>query len=122
MRLDDIPESENVEDIRGGRGRLLVGGGVGTLVIVVLGLLFGVDPRALLDVSVSNPSGAPPSAVQPDGQPIDDGQKKFVAKVLASTEEVWSDVLGSMGKQYVRPKLVLFRDQVQSACGFSSAA
>lgn len=121
MRLDDIPESENVEDLRGGRGKLLVGGGVGTLVIIVLSLIFGIDPRALLDMNAARPEASDrPSARAPSAG--EDPQKRFVSKVLASTEEVWSDLFAGMGKQYSTPKLVLFRDQIQSACGFAGSA
>jgi predicted metalloprotease len=123
MRLDDISESENVEDVRGGRGRLVVGGGVGTLVLIILGLVFGIDPRALLDSSgARSGEDGRPAAYQDRGVQPDDGQKRFVAKVLKSTEDVWTDELARMGKRYEKPKLVLFRDQVQSACGLAGAA
>jgi predicted metalloprotease len=121
MRLDGMRESENVEDQRG-RGRLAIGGGLGTLALIVLGLIFGIDPRTLLD-STATPGGldAPSGQVTHD-DPAQSQRKKFVSMILASTEDVWTDLFSRMGKSYTKPKLVLFRDRVQSTCGFASSA
>lgn len=121
MRLDDLRESDNVEDQRGGRGRIAVGGGLGTLVLIIVGLFFGIDPRALLQTSSTNDSIAPSGQVA-ENDPRESEQKKFVSKILASTEDVWTDLFADMGKSYQKPKLVLFRDRVQSACGIAGSA
>ena len=113
-------ESENVEDVRGSGGRrLAVGGGIGTVILVVLYLLLGGNPQALLDLqqqaSVSQPS-------QIDSHAPRDEASKFVAVVLADTEDAWHELFQQMGRQYEEPKLVLFTDLIQSGCGFASGA
>jgi predicted metalloprotease len=114
-------ESENVEDARGsggGGGRIMLGGGIGTVILVVLYLLLGGDPQALFN---SQQAQLPQSA-QFDNQAPRDEASKFVAVVLADTEDAWSEIFRQMGRQYEEPKLVLFTDLIQSGCGFASGA
>jgi uncharacterized protein len=127
MRLDDRRESENVEDRRGmgmPRGGIAIGGGLGTVVLVLLALLFGVDPGVIL-----SGGGAPPEMNRPaitDGRTpggvSDDQARRFVSRVLASTEDVWRDVFAQARRRYEEPTLVLFSGATQSACGFAQAA
>jgi len=113
-------ESENVEDARGsgGGGRLVMGGGIGTVILVVLYLLLGGDPQALFN---SQQAQLPQSA-QVDNQAPRDEASKFVAVVLAETEDAWKEVFRQMGREYQEPRLVLFTDMIQSGCGFASGA
>src|SRR4029077_3391724 len=112
-------ESENVEDARGsGGGRLVMGGGIGTVVLVVLYLLLGGDPQALFN---SQQAQLPQSA-QVDNQAPRDEASKFVRVVLADTEDAWKEVFQQMGRAYQEPRLVLFTDLIQSGCGFASGA
>jgi predicted metalloprotease len=112
-------ESENVEDARGsGGGRLALGGGIGTIILVVLYLALGGDPQALFN---SQQAQLPQSA-QFDSQAPRDEASKFVAVVLADTEDAWHQVFREMGSEYEEPKLMLFTDVVQSGCGFASGA
>ena len=121
MRWQDGRRSENVEDQRrGGPGGVVIGGGIGALVIVVLALLSGADPVALLDQLQGNPQLAPQAGQAVD--PANDELKDFVSVVLADTEDVWQDQFRRLGKTYRQPHLVLFSGQVQSACGFADAA
>jgi predicted metalloprotease len=114
--------SENVEDRRGIGGRgLAVGGGVGGVVILVLYLLLGGDPSEItqnlqVDGSTSS-SGAGQALSQKDKEMGD-----FVSVVLADIENVWREQFKQMGETYREPKLVLFSGQVESACGYASAA
>ncbi|HEY1187489.1 MAG TPA: neutral zinc metallopeptidase [Gemmata sp.] len=109
MRLDNAPESENVSDNRGMGGKLAIGGGVGGLLIVVLGLIFGVD---LGGRNAMNPGGG-------GGEPPKDGYKTFASKVLGMTEEVWAEQFKANGyKPYVKPQMVLFSEGVRTkGCG-----
>lgn len=120
-------ESSNVEDRRGmgGRGLAIGGGGLGTLVLILIIWLCGGNPQTLLD-QLGGGGSAPQQQQQqqpnqPNGQT--DDQKKFVASVLGSTEDVWSKVLPEQARiKYTYPKLVLFTDQVQSACGVAGSS
>jgi predicted metalloprotease len=115
-------QSENVEDRRGmSRGGLAIGGGLGGIVLLVIALLLGADPRQLLEQS---PGEAPPPGTQSSRpvNPQEEELKQFSATVLASTEDVWTDIFGQQGERYRKPTLVLFTDQVRSACGTAGAA
>lgn len=101
-------------------GRMAVGGGIGTIVIVLVVLLLGGDPSQLLN---SVQEGSPATESGPvTTTPEEDEMAQFVSVVLADTEEVWGKIFEESDKTYRQPKLVLFREQVQSACGFASAA
>ena len=113
-------ESENVEDARGsGGGRLVMGGGIGTVILVVLYLALGGDPQALFDAQQQAQVSQP---AQVDSQAPRDEASKFVAVVLADTEDAWNEVFRQMGRKYEEPRLVLFTDLIQSGCGFASGA
>jgi len=123
MRLDDEQESQNIEDRRGSRvSRGVVGGGLGSIAIVLIALFFGVDPSVILQGGPpqSNASQEPRPQSQQAGA-RDEG-REFVSRVLGSTERVWGEIFQRAGKQYAEPNLVLFSGRVQSACGFASAA
>jgi predicted metalloprotease len=124
VRWEDERRSENVEDERGRSfgGVGMVGGGIGTIVIVVVALLLGVDPRALL-LQLPSGSNVPAQTHTPvRSSPEEDKLKDFVSVVLADTEDTWRELFRASGRQYEDPKLVLFSGAVQSACGFAQAA
>ena len=113
-------ESDNVEDARGsgGGGRLVLGGGIGTVILVVLYLVLGGDPQALFN----SQQAQLPQTAQYDSQAPRDEASKFVAVVLADTEDAWNEIFRQMGREYQEPRLVLFTDMIQSGCGFASGA
>lgn len=118
MKLGGYRESGNVEDRRGmGRGLRMGGLGLGgTLVVAVIAMLLGVDPR---DVLQGQPIDDPSMRVgQQEAAPMNDEGKRFVAKVLASTEDVWRQQL----EGYREPRLVLFTGGVDTACGMGESA
>jgi uncharacterized protein len=96
----------------------VVGGGLGTIVLLLLALYFGVDPRYVLnrDGVQANESGPVSTS------PADETTKDFVSAVLGYTEDTWSEIFRSMGRTYQEPKLVLFTGEVEAACGFAQAA
>lgn len=111
-------QSDNVEDRRGISGGTLVGGGLGTLVIALIVMFLGGDPKDVLQQSASRS----PAAERPLTQKEIEG-REFVSVVLADTEDVWREVFrDQLRKTYREPKLVLFSGQVESACGFADAA
>jgi predicted metalloprotease len=123
MRLDDSRESDNVEDRRasgpriGGRGTI----GIGTIVLALVAMYFGVDPNVVLQMAEGPPQTQQQApATRP---PVDDPQARFVAKVLGETEDTWSAIFQKdLNRQYVAPKLVLFRGATPTACGTGQSA
>jgi predicted metalloprotease len=123
MRLDDSRESDNVEDRRasgpriGGRGTI----GIGTIVLALVAMYFGVDPSVVLQMAEGPPAQQQQGpAARP---PANDPQARFVAKVLGETEDTWSAIFQKdLNRQYVPPKLVLFRGATPTACGTGQAA
>src|SRR5687767_2473404 len=120
MRWRGERQSTNIEDRRGMGSRVAVGGGIGTLIVIVIALLFGADPSQLLEQMPSSQ----PSQVQTSrsANPEEEELKQFVSVVLAKSEDVWHNVFQQNGRQYREPTLVLFTDRVQSACGMAGAA
>jgi hypothetical protein len=119
MRWEDGRESENVEDRRGAPVGMVLGG-TGTIVVIVIALLLGKNPIALLQQVQNN---APPAARAPLPESPEEARKvTFVKHVLAETEDVWGDLFQRLGQRYRRPKLVLFTGKVHSACGLADAA
>jgi hypothetical protein len=96
-------ESRNVEDRRGAGSRLAVGGGLGTLVLVIIIWLLGGDPQALLQNPGAGGAETSPAVTGPadTGNPAEDEQAKFVSVVQADTEDVWTAV--RFGPASVRP-------------------
>lgn len=123
MRWDDLRESSNVEDVRdstGGGGRGLKFGVGGTLLALVASYFLGIDPRVILGLMSAVPSQSP-APVAAQGTP-QDPQARFIAAVLGETEDTWSAIFQANGAQYVPPKLVLYRDEMPTACGTGAAA
>ena len=119
MRWRGRRGSSNVEDRRGMPVKGAVGGGLGLVVAVVVAMLFGVDPSALLQGG-----GDMGGATQPAGEmgvPEDEGGR-FAAVVLADTEETWNAIFAERGAEYPEPTLTLFSGAVASACGTASSA
>ncbi|NKB89355.1 MAG: flagellar biosynthesis protein FlgM [Acidobacteria bacterium] len=125
MRWKQGRRSRNIDDRRGAarvrRGPVL-GGGMGLLLIVVV-LLMGGDPTQILMLLAdggAQPADAGRAAAPPTA--ADNEAADFVSVVLGTTEDAWGQVFSSAGQTYPPPTLVLYRDAVQSACGFNSAA
>jgi len=121
MKWQGRQGSGNIEDRRGmSKGRMVAGGGIGTVVILLIVLLLGGDPVKLLD---SLQEGGPATETSQITSSAEESEMaQFVSVVLKDTETVWGKIFEESGAEYHQPKLVLFRDQVESACGFASAA
>ncbi|MDB6144921.1 MAG: putative zinc metallopeptidase [Pseudomonas sp.] len=123
--------SDNVEDARdegGGGGGMRLGGKglglVGIVVVVAIGLLTGQDPMQILG-QLTGQMGQQTTSVSPHSRTApaaNDPQVDFVRAILGDTEDTWGMIFQQGGRQYRDPTLVLFRGQVQSACGFASSA
>jgi len=121
MKIEGRRTSNNVEDRRGmsSRGKMAVGGGLGTVVIALIVLLLGGDPSSVLNNSVEAPTTESGEIIT---TPEEDAMVRYVSVVLAGTEDVWTTVFKESNMSYRQPTLVLFRDQVESACGYASGA
>lgn len=121
MRWRGERQSENVEDRRGmSGGGKIIGGGLGGLVVLVIALLMGADPRQLLEQSPTQPSSGPQTS-RPASAPEEE-QVQFIRVVVASTEDYWTEAFRQMGRQYRKPKLQIFSNRVDSACGVAGAS
>jgi predicted metalloprotease len=119
MRWKGRRQSENVEDRRSMRGPAIAGGGLLGLILLLVVVLMGGDPRPLMQQMERNaPQQGGPAAVNPAEQEMAD----MVSVVLGDTEDVWTALFQQQRQQYRKPTLVLFRQRVESACGFQGAA
>ena len=119
MKWQGRRESDNVEDRRGvSGGGLVAGGGVVGIIVYLLYTFLGGsgEPPVMPNMGGSTSQQNPQRAAR------EEDLAKFVKVVLAETEDVWSELFARGGQQYQDPTLVLFWDQVQSACGYGSAA
>lgn len=127
MRWEGNRESDNVEDRRGdgGGGGFPIGGrsiGIGSVVLALIGWgVFGINP--LTTIGVLSGGGSPQVQQAPAHRPAADDQgAKFVSTVLASTEDVWTQIFREENGQYQNPKLVLFTGVTPTACGTGQSA
>jgi len=128
MRLDDLPESGNVEDRRGeggfgggGFGLPIGGGGLSIGAVVALGLIgwaLGIDPSLLIGGAevLNRPQVQAPPTARRTAAPQDD-MGRFVSKVLGSTELQWKQLFAKDGRIYRPPVLVLYRGATHASCG-----
>ncbi|KKN31516.1 hypothetical protein LCGC14_0823110 [marine sediment metagenome] len=98
----------------------------GTLfaIIVILGLAFftGNLPQLLAVLGLSSTNSVSTQSVPLQESSEEKQLVEFVSVVLADTEQTWTSLFAKQGKDYQKPTLVLFRDQVNSACGRAQAA
>jgi len=121
VRWEDGRESDNVEDRRGfsigGRGAGLGCGGL--ILLLLISWITGINPARLLDSVQQTPQAPAPAQSGPAGGPPRDTLGKFASVVLASTEDVWTEIFRQNGRTYVAPKLVLFTQAARSGCGIA---
>ena len=114
--------SDNVEDRRGqggGKG-MMIGGGLGTIVMVLIVMFLGGDPSTVL-----NNSAIMQGQGQTEQRELTEEELKtyeFVRMVTAETEETWTEIFQEHGLEYRKPKVVMFEQVTQSGCGTAQAA
>ncbi|MEH7096054.1 KPN_02809 family neutral zinc metallopeptidase [Neobacillus vireti] len=120
MKWKGRRESSNIEDRRGMGGKTIIGGGIGSIIIVLLFTLLGGNPGNLINNMTTSNGADSNTPYQESAQEKE--QADFVSVVLADTEDIWSEEFKKRGLTYENPKLVLYTGSVQSACGSASAA
>lgn len=111
--------SKNVEDRRGkGRGGMMVGGGLGTIVLALIVMFLGGDPSQLLSSAVN----APAQTEQRELTEKEIRVREFVEMVTAEAEETWTEIFQENGLEYRMPKVVMFEQMTNSGCGTAQAA
>lgn len=121
MRWKGREQSGNVEDRRGmGTGKVVAGGTIGTLAVVLIVWLLGGDPSQVIN-SIQSAGGGAGTA---DAAVIEAEKElsEFSAVVLKETEDIWHTIFNENGMTYREPTLVLFSGAVESACGYSGSA
>ena len=118
-------ESRNVEDRRGQGGRRLGGGGkigIGTIVLALIAMYFGIDPSVVLNTSeMMSPPAVESSQPGQARSPAEDEMARFVSMVLADTEDTWGPIFKAGGAQYRDPGMVLYTGATRSGCGVGQA-
>jgi predicted metalloprotease len=119
MRWDDLRPSGNMDDRRGfGGGRMMMGGGgLGLVGVVLLALVFGVDPSQLL-----GQLGGQPASYSQSGPRTDDASYQFTARVVGSAEDVWSSLLPAQGVRFQPAVMTTYDYATQTGCGTGQAA
>ncbi len=118
MRWKGRRESSNVEDRRGMSAKGIAGGGIGTIIVVVVLYLLGGDPTSILQNEQTGESTSSNYTESAEEKEL----SQFVSVVLAETETVWHNIFQEKGAAYVEPKLVLFSGSVESACGTAGSS
>lgn len=123
MRWRGGRRSKNIEDRRGSRAKSgILGGGIGTIVLVLVAMYFGVDPTFLIEgmqsANVGSSTGTQPTAEELKNDPLAD----MISVVIADTEDVWTEIFAAQGQRYREPTLVMFTGATMSACGQGQAA
>jgi predicted metalloprotease len=131
MRWRNLRRSSNVDDIRGrGRGYSrpgapmrfgMRGGGITLIIVLIIGYFFA-GPQIFSLLLGDGSVAPPPPGMATNSTAPDDEVGEFVSTILASTEDEWGAIFADSGQRYVPPRLTLFSDAVQSACGYTSAA
>lgn len=126
MRIDDERESDNIEDRRGEGGGFPGGKGgigIGAVVIALVAVYFGADPRAVLQGLMAHSAGSSQHTAGPvRSSPQEEQERHLVAVVLADTEDTWGQIFKDAGQTYRDPKLVLYRNSTPTACGTGQTA
>ena len=118
-------ESRNVEDRRGQGGHRLGGGGkigIGTIVLALIAMYFGIDPSVVLNTSeMMSPPAVESTQPGQARSPAEDEMARFVSMVLADTEDTWGPIFKAGGAQYREPGMVLYTGATRSGCGVGQA-
>ena len=124
MRLDGRRQSTNVDDRRSSGGRTAAYGGIGLGGLVIVGiitLLLGGNPADVIEMA-SQMGGGVTTTQEYTPTAEEEALAVFSKQILAGTEDVWTKIFSANNLTYDPPKLVLYKDYVQTASGTASAS
>jgi uncharacterized protein len=123
MRWNNGSRSQNIEvRPRFRPAGMVIGGGIGAVILGLVAMFRGGEPRPVADSPPDHPQATAQPAAAPANPRQQDSLKDFVSTILADTENVWHDLFGKMKRDYKEPRLVLFTGQIRSGCGLASTA
>lgn len=123
MKWQGRRQSDNVEDRRGiSGGKVAIGGGVIGIIVLLLNVFGGETGKQIAPVLEQMQGGQQQTEAAAPLSKEDEEMGNFVRVTLADTEDIWSKIFEENGMTYKKPKLVLFRGSVQTACGGASSA
>ena len=124
MKWTGRRQSDNMEDRRGmsSGGKTIVGGGIIGIIILLLNLFGGENAQMLTPIleQMNQGQSAPTEQRALTDTEIEEG--KFIKTILADNEDVWSKIFQENNMQFQNPKLVLFTDAIETACGNATSA
>jgi uncharacterized protein len=126
MKWQGRRQSENVEDRRGmsSGGKVAAGGGILGIIILLINVFGGENAQMIAPVlEQMNQQSTTTTNTQP--QQLSEEDKaigNFVSTVFADTEDIWGQIFRENNIEYRQPKMVLFSDAVETACGSATAA
>lgn len=125
MKWQGRRQSENVEDRRGmgTGGKVVAGGGILGIIILLLNVFGGENAQML--TPVLEQMNQQQTTTQSQNTELSEEEKAiggFVSTVFADTEDIWQKIFEENNMQYRQPKMVLFSDAVETACGSATAA
>ncbi len=116
-------QSDNMEDRRGlSGGKVALGGGAIGIIILLINLFGGQNAQQLTPILEQLQQGQQTEQTTQELSPADKEMGEFVSTVLADTEDVWKKIFEENGLIYEEPKMVLFRNNVETACGSATSA
>lgn len=117
-------QSDNVEDRRGmsSGGKVVAGGGALGIIILLLNLFGGENAQMLTPVLEQMNQQQTTQTTPSELSEEDKKMGEFVSTVFADTEDIWQKIFDENNLEYRQPKMVLFSDAVETACGSATAA
>lgn len=122
MKWTGRRQSENLDDRRGmSGGKVIVGGGIIGIIILLVNIFGGENAQQLTPILEQFQGQQSEQAAQPLSE-ADVEMGKFVNAVVVDTEDIWKKIFAENGMTYEEPKVVLFRNNVNTGCGSASSA
>ncbi|HKX85253.1 MAG TPA: neutral zinc metallopeptidase [Flavobacterium sp.] len=125
MKWQGRRQSDNVEDRRGmsSGGKVVAGGGIIGIIILLVNLFGGENAQMI--TPVLEQMNQQQSSAPTEQRALTEEEKvlgEFVSTMFADNEDTWEKIFAENNLEYRQPKMVLFTDAVETACGSATAA